>query len=422
MREEHNKYNIIVIGGGAAGMMAALSAAIHRPDAAIVILERFDRVGKKLLATGNGRCNFSNSLVHAEIYNAPAFIEQVFQGISPQKIWQIFSDWGLIYKSEEGRLYPFSGSAVSILDILKLELQKRQVQIKYDFQVVTIKVTDKGYLLQNRTGQWLLGEKIIVATGGQASPQLGSDGSGYQLLTALGHSITPTVPGLTSLQCPQKLQKALQLKLLNGLRLQVEVALYQTVPGKPSTKLQLIAQERGEILFREYGLSGIAIFQLSRFPGAGEIQLDLFPDLNYAQLIQSLFLRRKSLASRDLTDFFTGALHPKIAKAILERSGIKRITALVSDLADCELKAIAGILKAWKFPVIGPSDWQQAQITIGGMDLADFNPITLESRMARGVYAAGEILDIDGPCGGYNLHWAWSSGWLAGEKAATSLN
>jgi len=429
--------DIAVVGGGASGIMAAIAAARTLREhpgkgkasgsaagpgsktSRVVVLERCDRIGRKLLATGNGRCNFSNTGIDASLYHSAPWVRQIYGRIPPPQVLEIFESMGLLARREENRLYPASGTAASVLDILRLEMDHLQVGIHCDFPVASLKPENHGWLVKAADGRQVQARRVIMAAGGKASPQLGSDGSGFELMKALGHGLRPTEAALTGLKCPSGDLKALGLKSLNGIRLQAKADWYRKT-ARQSPGMALVASETGEILFREYGLSGIAIFQLSRWPGPGEIRLDLFPEMDREALLQRLVQMRRELGWRNRGDLLAGMLHKRVSQAVLQYAGIDT-KGKSEDFSDRELGHLADVLKSWRFPIAGSTGWPQAQITLGGLLVRDFDPATLESRIVPGMYAAGEILDVDGPCGGFNLHWAWASGWLAGTRSALSL-
>ena len=437
MKERIQTAAVAVIGGGASGLMAAIAAArglrdsktksIKHPgepspndrEDRVVVLERCDRIGRKLLATGNGRCNFSNTGIESALYHPAPWVEQVYSMLPPVRIHESFESMGLMIRCEDGRLYPASGTGTSVLDVLRLELDRLQVALECDFSAIKLLPKKGGWLLEAADGRQLLARRVILAAGGKASPQLGSDGSGYALFTGLGHGLRPIEPALTGLRCPVHEVRSLGLKSLNGVRLQAKADWYQAAFA--GDKMVLKASETGEILFREYGLSGIAIFQLSRWTGPGEIRLDLFPELRFEDLLQKLIQMRQTLGWRSREAFLVGTLHKRVIQVLMQQASLQA-KGTAADFTDADLKKLAGSMKDWRFPMAGNTGWQQAQITLGGLSVQEFDPLTLESKIQPGLYAAGEILDVDGPCGGFNLHWAWTSGWLAGTAAALSLS
>ena len=402
-------YDVAVVGGGASGMMAAIGAASRLGAGGnVVILEAGQRVGRKLLASGNGRCNFSNTNIDEKAYNRPDFVSRVFRMCSPEDILDRFVKSGLITEEEEGRLYPASGNSSSMLDILRLLMEEKGVVVLNDFSVMHIRWDGVFYL--GASGGIIEARTVILACGGKAAPQLGSDGSGFKLAELLGHTVTDLVPGLTGLKCPNYRQKDLGLPSLNGLRVTAMASLYRMK--------EMLTQEKGEILFREYGLSGVAIFDLSRYKGGDKVVLDLLPDTTHIGLVAELKKRAERLSGRILEEFFTGAFHRIISIQLMKAAGLQTADRDCGSLTSEELETLASLIKGWEFPVEGPVGWQNAQITMGGLELNEFNPQTLESTLIPGIFACGEILDVDGPCGGFNLQWAWSSGLLAGWSAA----
>ncbi|MDR1192967.1 MAG: aminoacetone oxidase family FAD-binding enzyme [Peptococcaceae bacterium] len=411
MAAASSDFDVAVIGGGAAGAMAAVGAASRLgPEGRVALLESGQRIGRKLLATGNGRCNYSNRRVTAKDYNRPGFVAGVFRACAPEGIRERFAKSGLeAMEEDDGRLYPMSGSASSVLDVLRLLLEEKSVTVYTDFKIYNITADQPWFRLDSSQG-YVRAATAVLATGGKAAPQLGSDGSGLKLAEKLGHTVTKLYPGLTALNCPADLQRELGLKALNGLRVSGRAALYR--------QDKMVAQEEGEILFREYGLSGVAVFQLSRLPGAGLILLDLMPRVSSPELLDMLADRAERLSGRPLEEFFTGMFQRMVGNQLM------KVIRLSVEERDCggltteELEALAGVIKGWPFPVEGAKGWQNAQVTLGGLNVEEFDALTLESRLVPGFFAAGEVLDVDGPCGGYNLQWAWSSGLLAGWSAA----
>ncbi len=419
------EYDIAIIGGGAAGLMAAISGAkaLNKPGG-IIILERQPRVGKKLLATGNGRCNLSNLNARAEAYNGggTAFIKGVLNALNPEKTLALFKSLGLLCRIEDdGRVYPRSNQANSVLDILRLELEAGGIECLCDFEVLS---------LEKRGGLWkicgkereVLARRIIIAAGGGAGPQLGGNMGGFSLGQKLGHTLNGVYPGLT----PVKILKP-STKSLRGLRARGAIELWAD-----NLKIQ---REEGEIQFTEYGLSGICVFNLSRHIGeflnsatvkgrpCRELLLkaDLLPEYSFEDLLNILKELKKNRGALPAASLFTGFFPKRIGEFLLKEVYPGPLSDKISLLTPGHLASLAKSIKSWEFKPQGLMDWANAQISVGGISCREINKDTLESQKAGGVYFAGEILDIDGPCGGYNLQWAWSSGYLAGLKAAASL-
>jgi len=369
--------HLIIAGGGAAGLAAAVTAASH--GARVTLLERADRVGKKILQTGNGRCNLTNLAVSPDAYNAPAFVAPVLSALDCNAMREFFASLGLMtYADNEGRVYPVSDAASGVLDVLRLASEERGVQTVCSFDAVSL----RGSTVVSADGRKVHGDAVLVATGG-----------GTELLRSAGHTITPFSPIL----CPLKTDIA-PLRGLSGLRAKCAVTL-----SRDGRSLHTM---RGEVLFRDYGVSGIVIFDLSRFAKAGDaLSLDLLPDIAEEELCKLLRDRRIAHPTRRGEAFLTGVFHSRIALAVLRAAG--------SD----DPAALAHAAKALTVAVQGCGDRKQAQVTRGGAKLDEFDPATLRSRKNAQLYAAGEALDIDGACGGYNLHWAFASGIRAAECA-----
>ena len=371
---------VAVIGGGAGGLCAAIAAG--RAGADVVIFEQANRVGKKLLKTGNGRCNLSNMEVTPDDYNHPDFVEPTLREYFCEELLDFFGSLGLwTVTDEEGRVYPRSDTAVSVLDVLRLECEEMEVGERCSMEITGIAPQGHGFYLTARTGETFFVDRVIVATGG-----------GTSLLRPLGHKMVPFSPIL----CPLKTD-AESIRGLTGLRCACRAELIRR--GKS------VYAEDGEILFRDFGVSGILALNLSRYALPGDtLSLDLMPELSFDDLktrLQQQRMRRGFDA-----DLFTGIFHRRLGEAIARR-------AKSDDPAE-----LARIIKDYRLSVLGPGDTQHAQVTRGGADIAEFDPETMESRRVPGLYAVGEALDIDGACGGYNLHWAFASGLRAGRSAA----
>lgn len=394
---------ILIVGGGAAGLMAAVCAKEENPKAAVTIVEANDRVGKKILTTGNGRCNLTNVFATAQDY-APARVAGVFDQLTPDKVMEKFSSMGLVCRQEgEGRVYPASDAASSVLDALRLTAAHLGVKEVTGFCVKDVQRTKSGFTARSEDGRQLRGEALILTCGGQAASKF----TGYDAARALGHTVTPLQPALL----PVKTDGA-GIKGLNGVRCKCAASLL--AGGK------VVHREEGEVLFKDFGLSGIAVFQLSRImareKGKCMIELDLLPEMTDAQTEEFLFDRVETLGWRNTDTFFLGMFHKNVAMNLLRMAGISG--GLVEDMTVSQVKKLARVMKHWQHHVIGTQGWQNAQVTVGGVPMKEVEETTLASRVCAGLYLAGEILDVDGPCGGYNLQWAWASGSVAGRNAA----
>lgn len=396
---------VAIIGGGAAGMMAALTAA-EWTDSSVVLLERQSRLGRKLLATGNGRCNLSNLHCAPQHYHgrSPDFVRPALDAFGPEDTLAYFRRLGLLCRAEDsGRVYPLSDQANSVLDTLRLALEGFGVTVRTDCQVSAIAPQSSGFLLTTSAGT-LFADKVIVTAGGAASPKLGGTRDGYQLLRSLGHRCTKLYPSLVQLRTDTTYTRALK-----GVRAKAAVTL--------KNGQAVITQQRGEVQFTDYGVSGPVIFELSRAAVTEEgpltLSLDLVESLSQSELVELLAEKQQLLPGLTLENLLTGVLHNRLGRTVLRYSG-RKLTQSVSELSRRDLAHIARSCKAFQLEVTGNQGLEHAQVTAGGLRTDQFHPETLESRCCPGLYAAGEVLDVDGDCGGFNLQWAWSSGRLAG--------
>ncbi len=398
---------IAVIGGGASGLTAAISAA--RNGAEVTICEKLNRVGKKILATGNGRCNYTNMNLSKECYhsNNLNFVDEVMKFFNLDKTLVFFEDLGILpYVDESGKVYPNSLQASSVLDVLRYELKRHKVKEVTDFNVTALrKSKDKFSIIGNDT---ITADRVILATGGKASPQLGSDGKGYELAKSLGHEIIEPFPALVQLKLSGK-----YFKRIAGIKFDGIVKAYA---GD-----RLIREEEGEILFTDYGISGPPILQVSRKvieelnkKNKPFLNIDMFPGYSKLKLYDILQDRFRRINYKTIEESMIGFINKKLIPVVFYEAGFEDLNKICGKLNKKEIYKIIEILKEWKFEVIGHNSWQQAQSTAGGIKLSEVNPKTLESLKVKGLYFAGEILDVDGDCGGFNLQWAWSSGYTAG--------
>jgi predicted Rossmann fold flavoprotein len=389
----HNP-RILIIGAGAAGLTAAIASA--RLGSAVTLIEAAPRVGRKILASGNGRCNLTNLSAAPQAYNHPDFVEPILRTYPCDAIRAFFAELGLLTTpDDEGRVYPVTNVANSVLDVLRLECAHLGVEERCGFEVARLSATpgSAGFEVSSRDGETLRADAVVVTTGGDCG----------SLLAASGHPQTPCVPVLGPIKTDVE-----PIRGLSGVRVRCAATLLDD-GGEP------VATERGELLFRDYGVSGIMIFDLSRsLERGGVISIDLFPDLPPQDLQTMLSDRRTALSWRTAETFFDGMLHDRIARAVLRAAGVGS-RAPVAELPQARL---AALLKDFRLTVIGRGDAKQSQVTRGGASVEGFDPDTMASRLVHGLFAAGEVLDIDGRSGGFNLHWAWASGIVAGENAA----
>ncbi len=406
---------IAVIGGGAAGITAALHASyILNNSAEIIILERMDRIGKKILATGNGRCNFTNINASKENYYGenPSFVCPALNNFTVSDTIAFFKKLGIYPKEEQnGKIYPYSDRASSVLDVMRCELERLKIRIITKFEAKQIIPLKSIFKINSFSGETITAKKVILAAGGCASPNLGSNGTGFKLLKTLGHTITNLTPALVQLKTPP-----CDVKSLQGIKFTGSAALI--ADGKE------ISSEYGEILFTDYGLSGPPIFQLSAKAASRKdiiIRLDFMPYKSKSEVFDILTERKENLSHLTLESFFTGFLNKRIGIVIAKKSGVEKLSLPVSQLKKETIWTMASLIKSLDFNITGKNGWNNAQVTAGGANTSEFNPNTMESRFIKGLYAAGEVLDVFGDCGGYNLQWAWSSGAIAGKCVAESV-
>jgi len=404
---------VLVVGGGAAGMMAALGAAGH--GARVTVLERMEKVGKKILLTGNGRCNISNTQLNLSRYHgAPAgFTERVLRSFSPAQTMGFFKTLGLFcVEEEEGRVYPSCGQASAVLSVLRFEMERRGVQVHGGAEVSQLIPKERGFTVATKDGRAFKADRVIVATGGLASPQLGSNGSGFSLLEGLGHRVSPLFPSLVQLNL-----LAPFLKEWDGVRFHGAVAV---VSGG-----NVLRVERGEIQLTDDGASGIPVLDLSRTVGdcllnrrAVSLDVRLLPDRTPDDLWDDVQTRLSSRPDETLERAFVGLVHTKLIPILLREAGYKNQHVPCRLSSNENARRFVGLLNSWLLPITGTQPFERAQVTAGGVDPSELDPSTLESKRVPHLFLAGEILDVDGDCGGYNLQWAWSSGFVAGTHAA----
>jgi hypothetical protein len=396
---------IMIAGGGASGMMAAITAA-QDSDNRIILMERQARVGRKLLSTGNGRCNLTNLNVDRNRYHGENadFMLPAMEKFGVAETLEFFRDLGLVTMSEpDGRVYPLSNHAASAVDVLRFALGRDNIELRTGHSVLSLQKQSDGFLVGS-DGEDLHADCVVVACGGAAGSNLGGVMDGYRLLEMMGHHRTRLYPSLVQVKTDPTYPRALK-----GIKTNAAISVRN---GK-----RMLAANRGEVLFTENGLSGPAIFDISRAVSTGgnglDICLDFLPDFT-EQAVTALLARRCEVAPRlPAIQLLTGALHNRLGQMVCKHAGVSNSRTLGQMSMD-ELRSVTNSAKCFMLNVEGVAGFDAAQVTAGGMKTEEFNSNTLESRLVPGLYACGEVLDIDGDCGGFNLQWAWSSGHLAG--------
>lgn len=446
------KRTVAVIGGGAAGMMAAIEAA--RAGAIVTLIEKNPQLGKKLVTTGNGRCNYTNLDMSDRIGGKfrgfhPEFAASALDALPPEAVLDWFRAIGVEPRFRGGYVYPNSDQASAVVDALREELHRLSVKVHYnaevksvqrvdaDAEVSAVKVPmpgktasadgaaasqipqkrDAGYFLIQCTDAVVKADRVILTAGSKAAPKTGSNGDGYFIARKLGHTIVPYVPALCGIRCAGDAFRALA-----GIR--TEAALELSVDGL------CVDREAGELQLVDYGISGIPVFQLSRYAAyalqegkKAAVYINFLPGFtNEAEDPRECALRlyrqrQERLAGRKMESFFTGLLHQKLGQLLLRMASV-RPELPVAELSEKQLRSLASLSVRFKAECVEMNGFLQAQVVAGGVDTTEVDPCTMASRLVPGLYFAGEVLDIDGICGGYNLQWAWASGFVAGRHAA----
>ncbi|MBQ4264295.1 MAG: aminoacetone oxidase family FAD-binding enzyme [Clostridia bacterium] len=402
----------IILGGGAAGLAAC--AALAKAGMRVALIERLDRVGKKIMAAGNGRCNISNADMNPDYYREAApFVRSVYEATPPGDVLSFFDSLGLMTAEEEGRIYPRTMMAASVLDVLRAGCEQENVAILTGQEVVSLTPSRRsGWCAQLASGEGVFAPVALCAMGGSASAHLGTDGSGTRLLEALGHSVSKLYPALVQLRCNHG-----ALRSLKGIR--VQAALTLEIDGFAQ------ARESGELLFADYGVSGVCVFQLSGLAAQAldekksvRLLINLLPEIDHAHAW--LHARIAALPQACAQSLFTGVFPRLLALALLKQAGIPAEAAAIR-LNSKQRSALASAISAFPLPVTGTQGFKNAQVTRGGVVLDEVDPHTMASRIFDGLYLAGEVLDVDGPCGGYNLHFAFAGGLTAAKSITARL-
>ena len=398
---------MLIIGAGAAGLAAAITAA--RKGAKVTILEANDTPGKKILVSGNGRCNIGNRHIEARRYHCgdPTFVEAVLSGYDSRRIEKFLTSVGLVLEEEEaGKLFPMGRKASTVVKLLTRECQRLGVELVTGCKVTGIEKTDEGFRIESTQGTYET-STLLLAAGSPAAPQLGGSNTIMLLAQALGHPLVPPRPALTALE-----SDAPWPKRATGVKLPARLTLLAN--GEEA------ASEEGDLLFTDYGISGLAALDISREVSLRlaaweycELKIDLLPRLSREKL-EHLLLKRVDADRRlPLELWLEGVLHPKLVSVILERA--RSDAENEAFLHRKAVKKIVYTIKHLSLPISGVRDFRYAEVATGGVDVSQIDAETMASRVVPGLYFAGEILDVDGDRGGFNFHWAWTTGMRAGR-------
>ena len=406
--------DVLVIGGGASGLMAAITAA--RNGAKTIILEHKEKSGKKLLSTGNGKCNYTNDEQGISNYRGdnPDFVVPIFEQFSKKDTISFFEEIGILPKIKNGYYYPASEQASAMLEVLHLEVNYLRVEEYLNCTIKEIRKKNKVYEIGTDFGTFVT-KTLIFATGLLAAPKTGSDGSAFQYIEGFGHHFIDIVPALVPLQGKQA-----YFKSLAGIRADAVITLF--------VDNAQISRERGELQLTDYGVSGIPIFQLSRYATKAlhkgqsvHVLMDFLPDYKTEEVVELLEKRfLKPNQKKTKVECLVGLFQRKLAEVLLKEAGIS-LDGAPAKVTTYELNNLAHHIKGLRAEIIKSKSYEQAQVCAGGVDTTEIYEQTLESKLSKGVYFAGEVIDIDGRCGGYNLQWAWSSGYVAGKHAAQAI-
>ena len=399
------KYDVAIIGGGAAGLFCAIQIKRSNSQLKVAVVESQDRVGKKLLTTGNGRCNLTNlytlvSMYHGSFTHGTEYLLNI---CPPSVVVGLFEEMGLVtYNEDDGRVYPVSKQANSVLDVLRIAMDKHQVEVVVNSKVTDIKKSQSGFDVVC-DDKHIFAEKLVVATGSKSTPSTGADDSMWSILKKLGHNIISPVPSL----CPVFVDSP-YLKSIKGVRASGKVRIMKDNA--------ILGEQDGEVQFTEKALSGICVFNLARIANAEddtEISVSLLPDWNFADIFT--FLRNKKTmynSHSKAEDLLIGVFNKMLGVALLKSSGISP-SKMIAEITDSELKKLSAVINDWRFKVIPAKDFSKSQVTAGGVDGLQIDENTMKSKVVNDLYIIGEVVDCDGDCGGMNLQFAFSSAYCA---------
>lgn len=409
---------IVIIGGGAAGITAAIAAAKNsrkmNQDVRIWILEHKELVGKKILSTGNGRCNLTNEVMDPDCYYSehPKIVGQILDKFGREETLKLFRELGIFVKSKNGYYYPRSEQAAAVRELFQMHLENLGVKVCTGVHVNEIKRDKSAFIIHASPNITVKADRVILACGGMAAPFLGSDGSGYTLARSLGHSLTPVVPALVQLRIQDN-----PLKQAAGVRTDGMISIY--------VNNKIMGADTGELQITDYGISGIPVFQVSRHAAKAlyykrpvRAEIDFLPEIPPETMTDLLRYKRNKRDKTCIFETMLGLFNKKLIPCLLKKSGI-RPQIKVCELNELQLQSLVCTCRKFPLFISDTNGFDHAQVCAGGVKLSQINGSTMESLHCPGLYLAGEILDADGICGGYNLQWAWATGYLAGLNAVS---
>lgn len=396
-RENQGVFKAIVIGAGASGLVASIELLKKFGKGSVAVFDRLDRVGKKLLQTGNGQCNLSNdSEKIAHYHGENAFFPSSVLNKYSKNIEPFFNSLGIPFTSDNDKVYPLSKQASSVVDALRFKLESLGAVLNLSSEVSFVKKQGNLFVVESKNGIRTIGENLIVCVGGKSQKHLGTDGSGYSILTTFNHSLTNLYPSIVALKTDTS-----KIKGLKGLK--------QKVSAKAVANGKVLAETQGDILFTDYGVSGNVSFYLSSYLANeqnGELLIDFCQSLSVEEIESLILAKQKNCPYLTGEHLLLGIMNGKIASSVLRNSGFANLSAPIKDFSARE---VAKAVKGYKISVKGVLDFDSSQVTKGGIKTSEFNDETLESKLVKNLYACGEVLDVDGDCGGFNLKWAFAS-------------
>ncbi len=403
---------VVVIGGGASGLIAAIVASFQNE---VILLEKTEKCGKKILLTGNGRCNYWNQDISPSNYHtdSSSTLKEIIKEENQKEVLSFLEQLGIYPKIKNGYYYPYSNQASSIRTILLSEVEKRKIEVISSFPVESIKKEQEQFILSSAERK-IVCDQVILAAGSKACPKTGSDGSGYGLAENFGHTMNPITPALVQLKA-----KTSFLKDWNGVRVDAKIRLLIENECKE--------EEQGELLLTDYGISGICTLNVSGMASKNLSQKKrVSVIINFLPNLESSFYdwfteRNKKIQNHTIEELLESILPYQLMLVLLKEAKINR-NAFWNELTEVQQKRLADTIEKFSLEIIGTNDFEKAQVATGGISLKEVNPHTMESKLVKNLYFVGEILDVDGKCGGFNLAFAWISGYLAGKGVSNDTS